>query len=235
MTDDEKEILKTGAEAALKPFSNLMEKLFGGSVEQIGGMWEDSLRARRFERQIKLFARIQKLLDDAAVEPKEIPDKIWVPALQAASLEDEETLQEKWAALITNAATDGAQNDLLPSYAEILRQLSTPDIRILEATCNFSENTVFGKERTPKSIVDQAMNTELIFDRFSDLEEKDSLRRSDFPWRRLTMHAEHLQRLGLLRIRDVLRAPIVSLTSLGYDFVRTCRPPLKKDLEPTND
>ena len=47
MDEDQKELLKVGAEAAMKPFEGLIEKLFGGPVEQIGGMWTDALIARR--------------------------------------------------------------------------------------------------------------------------------------------------------------------------------------------
>jgi hypothetical protein len=34
VTDDERSIVKAGAEAALRPISNLIEKLFGGTVEE---------------------------------------------------------------------------------------------------------------------------------------------------------------------------------------------------------
>src|ERR1019366_4458525 len=101
MTSDEREVVKAGAEAALRPFSNLIEKLFGGAAEQIGGMWEDSLRVKRAERQAlrlaKLFKRVQDAIDEANFDPQPVPDKISSPILQSASVEDDEFLQERWA------------------------------------------------------------------------------------------------------------------------------------------
>jgi hypothetical protein len=38
---DEKELLKVGVEAAVRPFSNLLERLFGGAVDEIGGAWQE--------------------------------------------------------------------------------------------------------------------------------------------------------------------------------------------------
>src|ERR1019366_10408462 len=104
MTDEEKQLFRVTAEATLKPFGNLLERLFGGAVDQIGGEWEDRLKARRCLRRAKVYAKLKQQLDDAGFEPQEIPEKIWVPALQAVSLEDHETLQDKWASLLANAA-----------------------------------------------------------------------------------------------------------------------------------
>src|ERR1035438_3080001 len=104
MTDDERQLFKVTAEATLKPFGNLLERLFGGAVDQIGGEWEYRLRARRLLRQAKVYAKLKQQLDDARIDPQKIPEKIWIPAVQAVSLEDDETLQDTWASLLANAA-----------------------------------------------------------------------------------------------------------------------------------
>src|SRR5262249_1079297 len=74
MTDEGKELIKAGADAAMRPFANLVEKLFGGAVEELGGMWTDTLKVRRFGRQIKLFSRVQNMIEDAGFEPQHIAD-----------------------------------------------------------------------------------------------------------------------------------------------------------------
>jgi hypothetical protein len=43
MNEDDSEVLKAGAEAVVRPFADLIEKLFGGAIEQIGGAWEDTI------------------------------------------------------------------------------------------------------------------------------------------------------------------------------------------------
>ena len=50
MTEEEQQLIKTGAESLLKPFANLIERLFGGSVDEIGGQWQDAFRTRRLIR-----------------------------------------------------------------------------------------------------------------------------------------------------------------------------------------
>lgn len=61
MDDDQKELAKIAAESAFRPFANLIEKLFGGAAEQVGGMWTDGLR-RRF-RRIKIFEKLTRKIE----------------------------------------------------------------------------------------------------------------------------------------------------------------------------
>jgi len=115
----------------MRPFSNLVEKLFGGLVEQIGGIWEDSLKVRRFERRVKLFEKVKRIVDDAGFEPQQVPDKVWIPLLQFASVEDDEYLQQQWANMLANAANplDGTQE--YTSFVQILQQLTPRDVKLL--------------------------------------------------------------------------------------------------------
>ena len=130
MEETEKELIKAGADAAMKPFANLLEKLFGGAVEEIGGMWQDAWKVRRFERQIKLFERLQSKIESSGVPPHPIPDKFWLPSVEAASREDDPTLQDKWASLLANAAI--TDETFLPAYPEILRQITPIEVQILD-------------------------------------------------------------------------------------------------------
>jgi hypothetical protein len=81
MEDDEKELLKIGAEATFQPFAGLIEKLFGGAAEQIGGMWKDKIAVRRQIRQFKLLKKLKAAIDNAGFEPQQIRDNIWTPVL----------------------------------------------------------------------------------------------------------------------------------------------------------
>jgi hypothetical protein len=130
MTDDQKELLKIGADTAMKPFAHLVEKLFGGSVEELGGMWQDALKVRRFGRQLKLFERVQKLISDAGFEPQQVKDSISIPLLTTATLQDDESLQQKWACLLANAANPAAA--VHPAFVEILAALAPLDAVVLD-------------------------------------------------------------------------------------------------------
>jgi hypothetical protein len=104
VNEDEKELLKAGADAAMRPFANLIERLFGGPLDQVGGMWEDRLKVRRQIRQFRLMQKLQAAIDEAGMDAQPIPDSIWIPVLQEASLQDDESLQSAWANLLANAA-----------------------------------------------------------------------------------------------------------------------------------
>jgi hypothetical protein len=132
MTEEEKELIKSGADAAMKPFANLLEKLFGGPLEEIGGIWTDALKIRRFKRQIRLMQRAQQIINEAGFEPKRLPDRLSIPLLNAATLEDDATLQEKWAALLANAANPRLDNRISPDFVSILGQLSSRDAKFLD-------------------------------------------------------------------------------------------------------
>jgi hypothetical protein len=137
MSNDEQEVLKTGVKAAvetaLQPLVDLTKKLFGGAAEQIGGMLTDEFAARRRIRRIGLFTKVQAAINNARIDPRQIPDNIWVPILQEASLQDDEDLQEKWANLLANAADPRETNPVLPSFSLILKEFTSREARFLDA------------------------------------------------------------------------------------------------------
>src|SRR5580658_7572781 len=131
MEDDQKEILKAGAEAAMKPFADLINRLFGGAAEQIGGMWNDGLAARRQIRRISLYKKVAAAIEEAGFDPRQIPDNIWYPALQEASLLDDEVLQETWANLLANAADPRQANAVYPSFIIMAKELTAREAKLL--------------------------------------------------------------------------------------------------------
>src|SRR5258708_588313 len=116
MTPGEVELAKSGMEVVLKPLVSLAAKLFGGAAVQLGGMLDDELAARRTIRRIKLLQRVQNVIDDTGIDPRQIPDDVWVPALQAATLQDSEFLRAQWANLLATAADPRRPKSVPPSF-----------------------------------------------------------------------------------------------------------------------
>ena len=81
--------------------------------------------------------RAQEMLQDAGIQPGPVPIKALVPLLQYASLEDDAYLQERWAALLANSAHPEQGAHVQPSFPDILRQLSSPDAKFLDAIHGF--------------------------------------------------------------------------------------------------
>jgi hypothetical protein len=133
MDDSTKEMVKAIAEA-IKPFAGLAERLLGESFDELGAIAGNELRFRRQKRELILFQKLQKAIEDARIEdPQRIPDNIWVPAVQEALLQSEETMQDKWAAMLANACDPAEQNPVSPAFPHVLRDLSVRDVKFLDA------------------------------------------------------------------------------------------------------
>jgi hypothetical protein len=236
MTDDEKQLFKVTAEATLKPFGNLLERLFGGAVDQIGGEWEDRVKVRRALRREKLYAKLKTRLDDAGIDPQGIPEKIWVPALQSASLEDDESLQEKWASLLANASDPRGTTLVLPTFPTILKELTSLDARFLNA---FYEHAYLNP---PQNLVSMPAGPLYTDNDLLELYPSDALGvvSYDGSMIRFRVTVDTLERSGLLSRTYMAPnadeppshglTPIIhgyQITTLGQLFVAACRPPHK--------
>lgn len=79
----------------------------------------------------QLGERAKALLAAAGREPKPVEEKVLFPLVQAAALETDGALAEKWAALLANAADPAQRVQMQPGFAEVLRQLTPTDALLL--------------------------------------------------------------------------------------------------------
>jgi hypothetical protein len=91
----------------------------------------DKVRQFRQRNFYRVAEKVEQYLAEANVEPKAIPARLLLPLVDSASLEDDETIQELWAQLLASAAQE--PEAIPPSYAEMLKQLSPQQARILNA------------------------------------------------------------------------------------------------------
>lgn len=78
----------------------------GEPAAETGGLIADRIRFRRFKSWIKMAKGARELLDEAGIEPHQVPATVAIPLIESGSLETDESLQEKWAALLANAAAN---------------------------------------------------------------------------------------------------------------------------------
>jgi hypothetical protein len=130
------EIAKTTGKAieAGEKFGRFISKYIGGPLEQSIGIFEDKLKYMRWERQLRLMQRANELLATLGISgpTRQIPAKLAIPLLQAASLEDDDYLQDMWAKLLVNAADSNSGIDLKRTYIDILERLTPLEAKILE-------------------------------------------------------------------------------------------------------
>ena len=130
------EIAKASGKAidAAKAAGGFIARYVAGSLEQGIGIFEDKLRYLRWERQLRLMKRAEEVLHSLGLETpsRAVPLKIAIPLLQAASIEENDELQDKWVNLLVNAANSGSGIEISRAYVEILEQISPLEARILD-------------------------------------------------------------------------------------------------------
>src|SRR5262249_3995413 len=87
-------------------------------------------RVWRLKRAVRLLEDVRQIASDNGLKLKPVARRVLFPILEAASLEEDKELHKRWVALLTNAAR--ADSDVLPSFPDILRQLTGEDAQFLD-------------------------------------------------------------------------------------------------------
>jgi hypothetical protein len=143
MTPYEKDLFKIGAEAAMLPFRDIMEKIFGLPAAEAGEVLRDILRNYRFRITLGLLEKVKTTTERLGIHPQQVPIKILLPLLEQASLEDDEDLHKRWAALLVNAADPRQDHSRIPSFVRILEQMSREDVIFVDALYNYVHEHVY--------------------------------------------------------------------------------------------
>jgi len=133
------EIAKFGSQALAtgEKLGGFRDRVFGGLITDAAGLIGDRVKFYRWERQLRLGDEADKILRDRGVtDTKPVPPKVAIPLIEAATLEDKDELQDRWARLLANAMDPGFSGDVRVTLVEILRSLTTTDVRVLETIYN---------------------------------------------------------------------------------------------------
>lgn len=256
MDETIREALKSGTKA-LENVTDIFNKLAGPLAEVIGIALGDKAREYRLRNAINILRRTKRMVADAGIAPGEIPPRLLVPAIEVASLEDDETLQELWAALLANASDSHRHSNtiMLPSFIDTLKALDQSQAWLLNLVY---ERLKWREELEP----DQGR---AVADRDADLwvtstDGRISLKIGARAKSYFAVELDDLVRLGILsragsrngeiprgplsrpnsgvalRVTSVVKLPIGSdqdqqygylLTTYGYSFVLACHAPRK--------
>lgn len=132
---DEKDLIKAGTEgvaaAVMQPFRELLVQFLGPVTNELGTGLRYIAYPWRLKKGLRAMQKARRLLAEAGIEPHAVPPKLFLPILENASLEEDESLQERWAALLANAASPGGSR-IRRAFPEILKQLSPSDAAFLD-------------------------------------------------------------------------------------------------------
>ncbi len=120
---------------ASEHFSRFIAVHVGESFKTAMGIFDDKLKFIRWERQYRFMTRVEELKSELGsnVSMRPLPLKYAIPLLEAATLEDDDYLQDMWAKLLINSANEQSDVNLQRSYINILEQLTALEAKVLAA------------------------------------------------------------------------------------------------------
>lgn len=121
------------ADVLKKESESFLAATLGEPAKAFGGLLADRINARRHTNLINICVAAKRKLANARVSPREVPLKIIHPMIEAASLEDKVSLQDVWANLLANAADARQGDSVLPSFTDILKDLTAREVKFLES------------------------------------------------------------------------------------------------------
>lgn len=111
---------------------NFFSRVMNESIEATCGMLSDTLKYKRWERQIKLIDKAEALIVEKGLSQnmRPIKPKLALPILHSASLEDNEVLHDIWVQLLVSALDP---NCVEPrnAFVSIIQQLEPVDVQVL--------------------------------------------------------------------------------------------------------
>jgi hypothetical protein len=172
----------------------------------------EEFRAFRFKRHIRHIEKARKQLEAAGMSPRRVPLRVLAPLLEGGSLEDDEDLSERWAALLANAAGD--KHNVPPSFPKVLSELEPVEAVIMDDLYQLTMRLApeFRRRQHGLNGLDTARLLGLSEDEYH-------------------YHAGNLVRLGLAESPPEPSSPILVLADFGRAFIRACWPPDRPDPE----
>jgi Abortive infection alpha len=135
------EIAKAAAETAkfgtkaldvTEKLMTFLGKVFKEPLDQVSGIVSDRLKFFRWQRQVRMAEEAEKILKSRGTqETRAVPPKLALPLIEAASLEEDDDLQNLWAKLLANAMDPNFKSELRYTYIDILKSLTPLDVKIL--------------------------------------------------------------------------------------------------------
>lgn len=125
------DISSTVVEKGIDAARGFLESLIKPAVEEVGLLLKEKLTIWRLKNQVKVLNKAKEYCEKNNISVKSISLKLLTPLLENASLEEDETLQDKWAILLSNLV-DSEQNIQNHVFPYLLSQISLKEFTVLE-------------------------------------------------------------------------------------------------------
>jgi hypothetical protein len=112
---------------------DFIEKLIASPLMEGTGILTDKINYWRFKNRINIILKAKEFLREKGIKlPKKIPIKDLTTLLEYASFEEDETMQNNWAKLLTNTLNPNNKFDACNIFSQLLNQISINEIYILK-------------------------------------------------------------------------------------------------------
>jgi len=209
--DLQKEAVKQSFEVVQKFINKIIP------FEQIGGLINDQIGYLRLKNLVAIIKKTEKILKEKNIQPKDIKLKTLLPLLNYSSLEEDENLRDKWAALLKNALDPDRSKYIKPIYSEILKDLTPLEVELLDFLYN---------EITKHPIEEQLKTT--IY-----TSKKEIMKKYNLTDEECDICLDNLIRLNLFVVPFSMGIVLdgsnyrvnstITLTKLGLSFIRSCK------------
>ena len=131
------EVAKTtrvGIEATEK-LGGFVSRIIDEPLNNVIGILSDRLRFMRAERQLRLVDRWREIMDKRKISAqlRTVSPKLALPIIEAASIEENDELQDLWINLLTSAVDPNFNSIVRSAFIDIIKQLEVIDVHILSA------------------------------------------------------------------------------------------------------
>jgi hypothetical protein len=205
------EVAKTAGKAidAGRELGGFFSRIFGGSLEQLAGIGEDQLTVYRRTRQLRLAKRYEEIRKEMGFdgEIKRVEFKFGLPLIAAASIENDDNLQDIYARLLATATNPDNKIEAKRAFVSILQELGPVEVLLIDK--------IYSAPTTPGNIV----QTGRLPDHYSTNMDDANAR----PSAEVELALWNLARLGCIEPAGTYgggsTVSVVTLTSLGRAFV----------------
>ncbi len=208
---------------ALKGIGNFAALYVRGSVEIVSAMIQRELQYVFWERGVRLIEKAEEFAKAHGIEmmPDQIPLNLAVDILREGSMEEDDELQDRYAALLANAVDGNATNPTKRMHVIMLNQMGPLEVRVLDIL--FASpgpgpqfDDLSGEYIDPPKIEHDKINDREFFTMHPT------------PTNDLQIALENLMRLGCVRNTVSFMHGIdirnrVYLTKLGRNFMEACK------------
>lgn len=131
------EIAKTTGQGLkiVQEFGTFVSRFIDGPLEQGFGIIEDKLKYLRWEGWVRFMDRANHLMAErgSRMRFRPVPLNVAIPILEAASLEEDDDLQNLWARLLVNAADANSGIQVRRGLVSVLQDFSEMEAQLLRA------------------------------------------------------------------------------------------------------